>query len=164
MDNRSYYLNILSNIHRSIFDITRNNFSIDIFLERGSNYASQEDINKAYRDLSDNNKKKIELEKQLNDTITEAETKIPGLYSDWIEINIDTCEMIISQPKNKNEEFSNDSTRLFVADELKQEWEKISQTQNKYLVPNVYYLIDYFVFFEKAKNLYIQDLKDGRGV
>ena len=133
----------LEKYHKKIFQLSKMNLNLELMLEKSTFMGIKKDVVEKETVNFNNNLKKIEEYKsKILEIINKTEH---SKYEYWVEMNIKTCKSIFEIEQNKK---NPDSTRIFSARETVQEWrEKI--LEKKYLIPNTYYLYDYFDFYDE---------------
>lgn len=134
-------LSELKNIHKKIFELYRNNFNLESVLER-SGYLKIpiDELTKLENEYNNNDKLQKDLEKKLTSIIAKTNEFI--LFK-WIDENINCCKKII---KNELKKQKPDTTKISVAKETISKWKHINEATKKYIIPNPYYLSDYFYY------------------
>lgn len=164
MNSKSDIFNKIIDLHKKLHEIGKSNLDLDFFLDKGGQYAPKSKVDEALAQLGKNMVERKRFTNKLNELLTNVKVNKKPVYDDWIQINVDTCNLIINNYGKNIEKSSINSTRIFVAEEFKNEWIKLVETDVVFIVPNVFYLSDYFYWFDKALNIYLQENKDDKPV
>jgi hypothetical protein len=160
MTNFIKIINKIEKIRQEIFDVTRENAALDYFLDKIS-YGTPEEYQKASKDYKENRKRIDYLSKKLSKIIKELKLENVELIQKWVKIHIETCTEIICSSENQTpEKVEQDSTKVFVAKETIVKWKRVLTTKSNFVIPNISYLSDYNIWFEKLLNQYIDNQKD----
>lgn len=150
-------LNKIIDVHEKIFETEKESVRLYYFLDKGPSDATNKQIHDTSVKLSINNKNILIYSKKLNKLLFELKETNNKLYEDWLQLNIDTCNLIINSG-----DLSKDSTRIFITKALLEEWKNLPKKNNYFTIPNTHYLFDYFKWLKKTVEQYFKDISDNK--